>query len=82
MEDKNLNLVPRTSSARKLTYSSEDIKRKGQDLHMNETAVLQCEEFFLKSCLCTKFNNSNMHRNQTIQLCHKVKHSMSKTDIV
>ena len=49
---------------------------------MNETAVLQCEEFFLKSCLCTKFNNSNMQRNQTIQLCHKVKHSMSKTDIV
>jgi hypothetical protein len=29
MEDtKNLNLVPRTSSARKLTYSSEDIKRE------------------------------------------------------
>jgi hypothetical protein len=29
MEDtKNLNLMPRTSSARKLTYSSEDIKRE------------------------------------------------------
>jgi hypothetical protein len=31
LEDKNLNLVARAGSARKLTYSSEDIKRNGQD---------------------------------------------------
>ena len=61
MEDKNLNLVPRTSSARKLTYSSEDIKRKGQDLWMKQQ-FCNMKNFF-KSCFCTKFNKHDFWRS-------------------